>query len=92
MQCAAHVRIERAQLRIGRHARVPQLHPQLHRSRQPGAWLGVSCVGLQASNAQRLFQTTTICQEDRRHRARLRRVAQRRTRTVRFDEANVVGL
>ena len=55
MQRTTNMRVEPTQLRIRRHARVMQLHQQLQRSRQPGAWLSVSRVRLQAANAQRLF-------------------------------------
>mmetsp|Transcript_33905 Transcript_33905/g.84937 ORF Transcript_33905/g.84937 Transcript_33905/m.84937 type:complete len:581 (-) Transcript_33905:28-1770(-) len=89
METRSSMRVEHPQLRVRRRAPPAQLHRQLERAGQPGTRLRVPRVCLQAAHRHRPAATPPTARlantQNRRHRARLDWVAQRRPRAVRLE-------
>mmetsp|Transcript_34352 Transcript_34352/g.109707 ORF Transcript_34352/g.109707 Transcript_34352/m.109707 type:complete len:352 (+) Transcript_34352:841-1896(+) len=84
----SHVRVEHAELCVGRRLIGHQLQPEAKKPRGTGSRFGMARVGLDAAHCR---DGTVPCKQGRGERAHLDRVAERRARAVRLRAGEAVG-
>mmetsp|Transcript_3016 Transcript_3016/g.8894 ORF Transcript_3016/g.8894 Transcript_3016/m.8894 type:complete len:307 (+) Transcript_3016:4427-5347(+) len=84
----SHVRVEHAELCVGRRLIGHQLQPEAKKPRGTGSRFGMARVGLDAAHCR---DGTVPCKQGRGERAHLDRVAERRASAVRLDAAQIIA-